>query len=84
MPVAIGPGSLGVRATPAGSDGLSVGGLGSIGAFGLWLVPGAVIAGPGLLALIWLAIQVLAGIAWLPAARRVRGREDRRMRSPQP
>ena len=46
-----------------------IGGLGSIGVFGLWLVPGAVIAGPGLLALIWLAIQVMAGMAWLPAAR---------------
>ena len=81
VPVTLGPDGLGVRTTPAGSAGLSVGGLGSIGVFGLWLVPGAVIAGPGLLALIWLAIQVLAGIAWLPAARRVRGQEDRRVRA---
>ena len=80
-PVAIGPGGLGVRTTPAGFDGLSVGGLGDFGALQLWLVPGAVIAGPGLLVLIWLAIQVLAGMAWLPAARRVRGQEDRRRRS---
>ena len=82
-PVAIGPGGLGVRTTPAGSNGLSVGGLGDVGALQLWLVPGAVIAGPGLLVLIWLAIQVLAGMAWLPAARRVRGQEDRRMRARQ-
>ena len=80
MPVLIGPGGLGVRTTPAGSDGLNVGGLGSIGVFGLWLVPGAVIAGPGLLAIIWLAIQVIAGLAWVPAARRMGGEDARRRR----
>jgi hypothetical protein len=80
VPVAIGPGGLGVRTTPAGSDDLNVGGLGTIDAFGLWLVPGTIIAGPGLLAIIWLLIQVLAGMVWLPAARRVRGREDPRRR----
>lgn len=82
MPVAIGPGGLGVRTTPPGSDGLTVGGLGSVNAFGLWLVPGTVIAGPGLLAILWLLIQVLAGMVWLPAARRVRGRENGRRRRP--
>ena len=81
-PVEIRPGGLGVRATPAGSNALNVGGLGSVDAFGLWLVPGTIIAGPGLLAIIWLLIQVLAGLVWLPAARRVRGREDARRRRP--
>jgi hypothetical protein len=81
-PADIGPGGLGGRITPAGSDGLSVGGLGSLDAFGLWLVPGTVIAGPGLLAIIWLLIQVLAGMAWLPAARRLRGREEAKRRRP--
>ncbi len=83
-PIAIGPGGLAVRTTPAGTDRLGVAGLGNLSTLELWLVPGAVIAGPGLLVLLWLAIQVLAGMAWLPAARRVRGREDRRRRSLQP
>jgi len=78
-PVAIGPGGLGVRTTPIGSNGLTVGGLG-LGGLQLWLVPGAVIAGPGMLVLIWLAIQVMAGMAWLPAARRIRGENARRPR----
>jgi hypothetical protein len=77
---AIGPGGLGVRTTPPGSDGLNVVGLGNLTALQLWLVPGAVIAGPGLLVLLWLAIQVAGGMAWLPAARRVRGTEDDRRR----
>jgi len=43
-------------------------------------VPGALIAGPGLLVLIWLAIQVVAGMVWLPAARRIRGDDRKRPR----
>ena len=73
----VGPGGVGVRTTPTGSDGLTVAGLG-LGGLQLWLVPGAVIAGPGLLVLIWLAIQVVAGMVWLPAARRIRGENERR------
>jgi len=80
-PVAIGPGGLGVRTTPAGTDRLGVAGLGNLSTLELWLVPGAVIAGPGLLVLLWLAIQVLAGMVWLPAARRVRGQDDRGRRT---
>ena len=56
---------------------MTVAGLG-LGGLQLWLVPGAVIAGPGLLVLIWLAIQVVAGMVWLPAARRIRGENERR------
>ena len=41
----------------------------------LWFVPAAVFGGPGLLVLLWVGLQVLAGIAWLPAARRLRGDE---------
>jgi len=58
-----------------------VAGLGNLSTLELWLVPGAVIAGPGLLVLLWLAIQVLAGMVWLPAARRVRGQDDRGRRT---
>ena len=56
----------------------------NLGDLGLWLVPGAVIGGPGLLVLLWLVIQALAGMAWLPAARRVRGDEERRRRRMRP
>ncbi len=78
--VPLGPGVVGVRTTRNGADGLTVGGVGTLGGFQLWLVPGAVIAGPGLLAILWLAVQVAAGMVWLPAARRVRGDERKRPR----
>jgi Bacterial Ig domain len=77
--VVIGPAGLGVRIGSVGSGGLALGDVGSL-SLQLWLVPGAVVAGPGLLVLLWLAIQVIAGMIWLPAARRVRGQEERRRR----
>lgn len=43
-----------------------------------WLVPAAVVGGPGLLVLLWLALQLVAGLVWLPAARRIRGDGRRR------
>jgi hypothetical protein len=74
--VVIGPNGIGVRTNRA-LGGLAVA---SLGELQLWLVPGALIGGPGLLVLLWLLIQTLAGMAWLPAARRVRGEEQRRRR----
>lgn len=58
--------------TGSGPGGLaaSVGGL-ALGS--AWIVPAAAIGGPGLLVLLWLALQLVAGIAWLPAGRGVRG-----------
>ncbi|MDP9271421.1 MAG: hypothetical protein M3P14_10705 [Chloroflexota bacterium] len=45
---------------------------------GQWFVPGAVLGVPGLLVLLWVALQLAAGIAWLPAANRLRGNDRRR------
>jgi hypothetical protein len=39
----------------------------------IWAVPAATIAVPGLLVLVWLALQAVGAIAWLPAARRLQG-----------
>lgn len=77
-PVAIGPGGLGIRtATITGSDlfgDLAV----ALDVSQLWFVPAAVVGGPGLLVILWVAAQVVAGGIWLPAARRLRGDDSRR------
>jgi len=41
-------------------------------------VPAAVLGGPGLLILGWIALQALGTATWLPAVRRLRGREPKR------
>ena len=63
----------------------------SIGLFSgveIWAVPAATIALPGLLVLIWVALQAAGAIAWMPAVRRLRGEDDprrrRRVRTPAP
>jgi hypothetical protein len=43
----------------------------------LWYVPAVVVAGPGLLVVVWVLLQLAAGIAWLPPTRRIRGQERR-------
>ena len=50
-----------------------VAGVGNLQLGSAWFVPAAVVGGPGLLVLLWLGLQLLAGIAWLPAGLRVRG-----------
>lgn len=49
-------------------NGIAVGLLGGIE---IWAVPAATIAVPGLLLLIWLALQAIGAMAWLPATRRL-------------
>ncbi|MGH2428304.1 MAG: hypothetical protein ACRDGV_05380 [Candidatus Limnocylindria bacterium] len=36
-------------------------------------IPGLVVGGPGLLVLLWIALQTIGGVAWMPAVRRLRG-----------
>jgi outer membrane biosynthesis protein TonB len=72
-PLVIGPNGLGLRSTPLGAEDLPLAGLRAVGSLQLWLVPAAALAGPGILVILWLAIQVGVGIIWLPAARRMRG-----------
>ena len=55
----------------------------SIGLFSgveIWAVPAATIAVPGLLVLIWVALQAAGAIAWMPAVRRLQGRDEPRQR----
>ncbi|MEX0889771.1 MAG: hypothetical protein WD062_08170 [Chloroflexota bacterium] len=39
----------------------------------VWFVPGAVVGVPGLLVLLWIAVQALGALAWIPAVRRMSG-----------
>ena len=39
----------------------------------VWFVPGAVVGGPGLLILLFIALQAAGAIAWIPAVRRMSG-----------
>ena len=55
----------------------------SVGLFAgveIWAVPAATIALPGLLVLIWVALQAAGAIAWIPAVRRLKGKDDPRRR----
>lgn len=44
---------------------------------GVWAIPGAVLGGPGLLVILWVAIQAGVAAAWIPAVRVMRGRDGR-------
>ncbi|HYI67618.1 MAG TPA: Ig-like domain-containing protein [Candidatus Limnocylindrales bacterium] len=54
--------------------------VGLLGGIEIWAVPAATIALPGLLVLIWVALQAAGAIAWVPAARRLKGKDDPRRR----
>jgi hypothetical protein len=43
----------------------------------IWAVPAAVIGGPGLLFLLWIALQAAGATVWIPAARRLRDDQRR-------
>lgn len=51
---------------------LGVGTIGVLGGLEIWAVPAAVIGGPGLLFLLWVALQTVGATVWIPAARRLR------------
>jgi hypothetical protein len=46
-----------------------------LGGVDVWAVPAATIAGPGLIVLLWVALQTGGVSLWIPAARRLRGEE---------
>jgi hypothetical protein len=58
---------------------VNLGGLSLLDQAGLWVVPGAVVGVPGLLVILWVALQTGGAMAWIPAVRRLR-RDDRRRR----
>ncbi|HEX2141506.1 MAG TPA: hypothetical protein VHK28_04410 [Candidatus Limnocylindria bacterium] len=41
----------------------------------IWIVPAVVFGGPGLLVILFMALQLAGALAWLPAVRRLRGEE---------
>lgn len=51
--------------------------LGTLAAAPVWVVPVATIGGPGLIVLLWVALQAGGASIWIPAARRLRGEERR-------
>ena len=42
----------------------------------IWSVPAATLGVPGILLLVWVALQTVGALAWIPAVRRLRGDED--------
>ncbi len=42
----------------------------------VWSVPAATLGVPGILLLIWVALQAVGALAWIPAVKRLRGDED--------
>lgn len=80
---------LGVPITVVGIDnqGADVGMGGLTLSDGVLAVPAALIAGPGLLVLIWIGLQSVGTLAWAPAVKRLRGenadaRPTKRRRGP--
>jgi hypothetical protein len=41
----------------------------------VWFVPAAAIGAPGLLVLLWVALQTVGTLAWIPSVRRMRGQD---------
>jgi hypothetical protein len=42
---------------------------------GVWSVPAATLGVPGILLIVWVALQTIGALAWIPAVRRLRGDE---------
>jgi hypothetical protein len=61
------------RGEPGEGLGLQLGPMTGIEGVGVWAVPGAVVGGPGLVVIVWVAIQAGVAMAWMPAVRRLRG-----------
>lgn len=83
-----GPGGSGAGAVPlevgvpdesGGSVGdVSLGPLGVIDGITVWAIPGAIVGGPGLLVILWVMLQTGVALAWIPAVRRMRGKDTAR------
>ncbi len=54
---------------------LDVASLGLTGGAAVWVVPVATIGGPGLIVVLWVALQAGGVSLWIPAARRLRGKD---------
>ena len=49
----------------------------ALGGSQVWFVPAAAIGAPGLLVLLWVALQTVGTLVWVPFVRRMRGQDDR-------
>jgi hypothetical protein len=59
--------------TETGSFGLGANVAAMLDAPLVWFVPGAAVGVPGLLVLLWIGLQAVGAIAWIPAVRRMSG-----------
>jgi hypothetical protein len=64
---------IGSGAGNGGPVDLQLGAVGLLAGTGAWLVPAAVIGGPGLLVILFVVLQIAGAVAWIPAVRRLRG-----------
>ncbi len=64
------------------AGGLSLGPLGVMDGMSVWAIPSAVVGGPGLLVIAWVAVQAGVAAAWIPAVRVMRGADGRQARPP--
>ena len=70
------PSSQAPRVVPdPGTVRLDAGTLTMLNGFDTWSVPAAVVGVPGLLVVLWVALQTVGALAWIPAVRRMRGHE---------
>ena len=44
-----------------------------LGSVEIWSVPAATLGVPGILLIIWVGLQAVGALAWIPAVRRLRG-----------
>jgi len=56
---------------------LDIGAVDVLASVQAYAVPAAALAVPGIVLLIWLGLQTIGALAWIPAVRRLRGRDDR-------
>jgi hypothetical protein len=74
------PALLVARGADAAGDGADVGVelAGLLDGDFVWLVPGASVAVPGLLVILWVVLQAMGALAWIPAVRRMADESGRR------
>jgi hypothetical protein len=60
----------------SGPGPISVAAFASFTGSAVFAVPAAVLGGPGLLILLWVVLQALGTATWIPAVRRLRGRDS--------
>jgi hypothetical protein len=47
-----------------------------LGGVEIWSVPAATLGVPGIVLLVWVALQGVGALAWIPAVRRLRGDQE--------